>query len=61
MLLSYVVNLSFSKYEGLLQWSRACDVRVGTGGPPLIQKSLTRFLLPKFFAYVHAIGGFSCL
>ena len=29
-----------------------------TGGPPLTQKSLTRFPLPWFLAYVLASGGF---
>jgi hypothetical protein len=29
-----------------------------TGGPPLTQKSLTRFPLPRFLAYVRASGGF---
>ena len=29
-----------------------------TGGPPLTQKSLTRFPLPWFFGYVRASGGF---
>ena len=32
---------------------------VYTGGPPLIQKSLTRFLLPQFLAYVHVSRGIS--
>ena len=31
-----------------------------TGGPPLTQKSLTQFPQPRFLAYVHASGGFSC-
>ena len=31
-----------------------------TGGPPLTQKSLTRFPLPWFLAYVRVSGGFSC-
>ena len=30
-----------------------------TGGPPLTRKSLTRFPLPRFLAYVRASGGFS--
>ena len=30
-----------------------------TGGPPLTQKSLTRFPLPRFLAYVRASGGIS--
>ena len=30
-----------------------------TGGPPLTQKSLTRFPLPRFLAYVHVSGGIS--
>ena len=30
-----------------------------TGGPPLTQKSLTRFQLPRFLAYVHVSGGIS--
>ena len=51
MLFSYIVNLSLGKFEG----------RVGRGGPPLTQKSLTRFLLPRFLAYVRASGGFSRL
>ena len=29
-----------------------------TGGLPLTQKSLTRFILPRFLAYVHVSGGF---
>ena len=29
-----------------------------TGCPPLTQKSLTRFPLPQFLAYVHASGEF---
>ena len=33
------------------------DVR--TGGPPLTQKPLTRFPLPRLLAYVLASGGFS--
>ena len=32
-----------------------------TGGPPLTQKSLTRFPLPWFLAYVRASRGFSRL
>ena len=28
-------------------------------GPPLTPKSLTRFPLPRFLAYVHVIGGIS--
>ena len=31
-----------------------------TGGPPLTQKSLTQFPLPRFLAYVRASGGFLC-
>ena len=30
-----------------------------TGGPPLTQKSLTRFPLPRFLAYVCVSGGIS--
>ena len=30
-----------------------------TGGPPLTQKPLTRFPLPRFLAYVRASGDFS--
>ena len=30
-----------------------------TRGPPLTQKLLTRFPLPRFLAYVPARGGFS--
>ena len=30
-----------------------------TGGPPLTQKSLTRFPLPRFLAYVRLSGGIS--
>ena len=30
-----------------------------TGGPPLRQKSLTRFPLTQFLVYVRASGGFS--
>ena len=30
-----------------------------TGGPPLTQKSLTRFPLPQFLAYVRVSGGIS--
>ena len=33
--------------------------RLTTGGPPLTQKSLRRFPLPHFLAYVRASGGFS--
>ena len=32
---------------------------ITTGGPPLTRKSLTRFPLPWFLAYVHVSGGFS--
>ena len=32
---------------------------LGTGGPPLTQKSLTRLTLPRFLAYVRASGGFA--
>ena len=32
---------------------------VNTGGPPLTRKSLTRFPLPRFFAYVRVSGGIS--
>ena len=32
---------------------------LNTGGPPLTQKSLTRFPLPRFLAYVCVSGGFS--
>ena len=31
----------------------------GTGGPPLTRKSLARFPLTPFLAYVRARGGFS--
>ena len=30
-----------------------------TGGPPLTRKLLTRFPLPRFFAYVRVSGGIS--
>ena len=30
-----------------------------TGGPPLTRKSLTRFPLTRFLAYVHVSGGIS--
>ena len=30
-----------------------------TGGPPLTRKSLTRFPLPRFLAYVRVSGGIS--
>ena len=30
-----------------------------TGGPPLLRKSLTRFPLPLFLAYVRVRGGIS--
>ena len=30
-----------------------------TGGPPLTRKSLTRFPLPRFLAYVPVSGGLS--
>ena len=30
-----------------------------TGGPPLTRKSVTRFPLPRFLAYVHVSGGIS--
>ena len=30
---------------------------VYTGGPPLTRKSLTRFPLPRFLAYVRVSGG----
>ena len=32
----------------------------GTVSPPLTQKSLTGFPLPRFLAYVRASGGFLC-
>ena len=32
---------------------------VSTGGPPLTRKSLTRFPLPRFLAYVRVSGGIS--
>ena len=32
---------------------------VDTGGPPLTRKSLTRFPLPRFLAYVRVSGGIS--
>ena len=35
--------------------------RQDTGGPPITQKSLSRFSLPRFLAYVRASGGFSNL
>ena len=35
-----------------------CMVHI-TGGPPVTRKSLTRFPLPGFLAYVHAKRGFS--
>ena len=35
------------------------NVATTTGGPPLTQKSLTRFPLPWFLAYVRASVGFS--
>ena len=31
--------------------------QLGTGGPPLTQKSLTRFPLPWFLTYVRVSGG----
>ena len=33
--------------------------QAGTGGLPLTRKSLTRFPLPRFLAYVRASGEFS--
>ena len=35
------------------------DIFMDTKGPPLTQKPLTRFPLPRFLAYVRASGGFS--
>ena len=32
---------------------------ISTGGPPLTQKSLTRFPLTRFLAYVRVSGGIS--
>ena len=32
---------------------------IGTGGPPLTRKSLTRFPLTRFLAYVRVSGGIS--
>ena len=32
--------------------------KISLGGPPLTQKSLTGFPLPRFLAYVRARGGF---
>ena len=34
------------------------EIRI-TEGPPLTRKSLTRFPLPRFFAYVRVSGGIS--
>ena len=38
-------------------WKNLTTKHACTGGPPLTQKSLTRFPLPRFFAYVRASGG----
>ena len=35
------------------------SAEVHTGGPPLTRKSLTRFPLPQFLAYVPVSGGIS--
>ena len=36
-------------------------VKASTGGPPLTRKSLTRFPLTRFLAYVRVSGGISVI
>ena len=38
---------------------KSIDKLYNTGGPPLTRKSLTRFPLPQFLAYVRVSGGIS--
>ena len=47
-----------SRYYGYYKDFFTSIIRI-TGGPPLTRKSLTRFPLPRFLAYVRASGGFS--
>ena len=64
------LQIHYSKYEKR-GWTKLVNSRAGrlmlatkndfninyTGGPPLTQKSLTRFPLPRFLAYVRVSGG----
>ena len=44
--------------ESILILSHSQNIsQITTGGPPLTRKSLTRFPLPRFLAYVCVSGG----
>ena len=46
-------NIFFRHFKGKSM------VNLYTGGPPLTRKSLTRFTLTRFLAYVRVSGGIS--
>ena len=56
MLEAQLIGLQF---DNVNVFKKLCLVGT-TGNPPLTQKSLIRFPLPRFLADVRASGGFSC-
>ena len=52
-------HLVFKQHQvNLMSTIKLRAVDWSTGGPPFTRKSLTRFPLPWFLAYVCACGGF---